>query len=84
MLGEVAPASQPRGEERYKAGGPLMMVTMYVTAWVSPEICFGCSVVDQVSGPETNPPLLRPEQSCVVPGGRMGLGKGMCGGRGNP
>lgn len=60
MLGEVAPASQPRGEERYMAGGPLMTVTLYVTAWVSPEICFGCSVVDQVSGPEANPPLLRP------------------------
>ncbi|KAL0617585.1 hypothetical protein AAY473_014451, partial [Plecturocebus cupreus] len=27
------------------------------------EICFGCSVVDQISGPEGNPPLLKPEQS---------------------
>lgn len=83
VLGKVAPASWPRGEDRYKAGGPSIKVTLYVTASVSPEICFGCSVVDQVSGPEANPPLLRPEQSCVVPGGQMGWWKGMCGGWGN-
>ena len=34
-----------------------------VTASVSPEICFGCSVVNQTAGPEANPLLRRPEQS---------------------
>lgn len=83
VLGQVAPASWPRGEDKYKAGGLSIKVTLYVTASVSPEICFGCSVVDQVSGPEASPPLLRLEQPCVVPGGRMGRWKGTCGGRGN-
>lgn len=34
-----------------------------ITASGSPEICFGCSVVNESAGPEANPLLRRPEQS---------------------
>lgn len=56
----------------HSCGGPSIKVTLYVTASASPEICFGCSVVDQLAQPEANPPHLRPGESCVVPGGRVG------------
>lgn len=36
-------------------------VVLSVAVSASPEICFGCSVVEQVSGPKANPLLLRPE-----------------------
>lgn len=79
MLGKVAVASWPGGGDStsqmvYSCRGPLLKVTLSVAASVSPEICLGCSVVDEVSGPEANPHLLRPEQSCIVVAGQGSAG----------
>lgn len=72
MLGKVTLASWPGGGDSTgqmgcSCRGPWVKVTLSVAASVSPEICLGCSVVDEVSGREANPHPLRPEQSCVVP-----------------
>lgn len=72
VLGKVTLASWPGGGDSTgqmgcSCRGPLVKVTLSVAASASPEICLGCSVVDEISGPEANPHLLRPEQSCVVP-----------------
>lgn len=73
VLDKVTLTSWPGGEDSASqmacsCCGPLVKVTVSDAASVSPEICLGCSVVDEISGPEANPPLLRPQQSCVVPG----------------
>lgn len=62
VLETVAPVSWTEGDGRLRAGAcachrPLLKVTLSVAASVSPEICFGGSVVNQRAGPEANTPL---------------------------
>ena len=73
VLGKVtlvfwAGGEDSTGQTSYSCRGPLVKVMLSVAVSVSPEICLGCSVVNEISGPEANPPLLGPEQFCVVPG----------------
>lgn len=52
------------GQTSYSCCGPLVKVMLSVAASVSPEICLGCSVVDEISGSEANPPP--PEARAVL------------------
>lgn len=62
VLETVALVSWTEGDGRLRAGAcachrPLVKVKLSVAASVSPEVCFGGSVVNQRAGPEANTPL---------------------------